>query len=98
MTPPETSLIDRIGAALSEAGAFCGECDFQLGETGCPDCVRVREMYAEALFAVVQPELTRMAAEINHLITGLMPASQATETVTPAEHSLPACGYEDCRC
>jgi hypothetical protein len=51
-------LRDRIAAALSTAGAFCGECGFEPGETGCPDCVRVREVYTDAVLAMMQPELT----------------------------------------
>jgi hypothetical protein len=44
---------EQVLAALSEAGAFCGECGFQPGETGCADCVRVREMYADAVMPIL---------------------------------------------
>jgi hypothetical protein len=47
----------QLSEALSEAGAFCGECGFQPGETGCTDCVRIREMYVDAVLSVVQPLL-----------------------------------------
>lgn len=57
-------LRDRIAAALSVAGAFCGGCGFEPGETGCSDCVRVRGMYTDAELAVVQPELDRLQAEL----------------------------------
>lgn len=48
--PPERA---EILSALSAAGAFCGECGFQPGETGCADCVQVREMYADAVMPIV---------------------------------------------
>jgi hypothetical protein len=60
--PAQPALRQQIAAALSEAGAFCGECGFEPGETGCPDCVRVRELYTEALLDVVQPLLDQQRA------------------------------------
>jgi hypothetical protein len=48
---------EQILAALSEAGAFCGECGFQPGEAGCADCVRVREMYADAVMPILERQL-----------------------------------------
>jgi hypothetical protein len=66
-------LRDEIAQALSEAGAFCGECGFQPGETGCPDCVRVRHLYVEAVVGVVQPRLNvrakirKLEAELDQL-------------------------------
>lgn len=57
----------EILAALSIAGAFCGECGFEPGEIGCSDCVRVREVYTDAVLAVVQPELDRLAAELRRV-------------------------------
>lgn len=50
-------LRDEIAQALSEAGAFCGECGFEPGGTGCADCVRVRHLYVEAVVDVVQPRI-----------------------------------------
>jgi hypothetical protein len=44
---------EQVLAALSTAGAFCGECGFEPGETGCADCVRVRELYADAVMPVI---------------------------------------------
>jgi hypothetical protein len=44
---------EQVLAALSLAGAFCGECGFEPGETGCADCVRVREMYADAVMPIL---------------------------------------------
>lgn len=49
----------EITAALSTAGAFCGCCGFEPGETGCADCVRVRDVYADELM----PILDRLRAE-----------------------------------
>ncbi|MFE1321633.1 hypothetical protein [Kitasatospora phosalacinea] len=57
--PVQPDLRQRIAQALSAAGAFCGECGFEPGETGCPDCVRVRQMYTSAVLAVVEPELAK---------------------------------------
>ncbi|WP_050513177.1 hypothetical protein [Streptomyces sp. JS01] len=37
--------------ALSAAGAFCGECGFEPGDRGCPDCERVWAGYVKALRA-----------------------------------------------
>jgi hypothetical protein len=50
----------EVMSALSTAGAFCGECGFEPGEAGCPDCVRVRGMYADA----VMPIIERLRAEL----------------------------------
>jgi hypothetical protein len=50
----------EVLSALSTAGAYCGECGFQPGETGCPDCVRVRGWYADA----VMPIIERLRAEL----------------------------------
>lgn len=46
-------LAEQIDQALSKAGAFCGECGFQPGEQGCPDCVRVRGWYVEGVLPIV---------------------------------------------
>lgn len=64
-------LRDRIAAALSVAGAFCGGCGFEPGETGCPDCVTVRGMYTDAVLAVVQDELDRLQAELTAALAAL---------------------------
>ncbi|CAH9419589.1 hypothetical protein SGL43_06644 [Streptomyces globisporus] len=37
--------------ALSTAGAFCGECGFEPGDRGCPDCERTWAGYVRALRA-----------------------------------------------
>ena len=37
--------------ALSVAGAFCGECGFEPGDRGCPDCERTWTWYVDALRA-----------------------------------------------
>jgi hypothetical protein len=71
-TPPLTDeqhadIRAEILAALSEAGAFCGDCGFEPGETGCPDCVRVRELYANAL----TPLTDRLRAENEELAAEL---------------------------
>jgi hypothetical protein len=60
-----TTLRDEIKAALSEAGAFCGECGFEPGDTGCPDCQRCHDMYATAVLAVVHPLLDAQRAEVD---------------------------------
>ncbi|WP_035796390.1 hypothetical protein [Kitasatospora mediocidica] len=65
-TPPtdqqlaDTRLREELLAALSTAGAFCGDCGFEPGEIGCSDCVRVREQYADAL----TPITDRLRAEL----------------------------------
>ncbi|MGW5352223.1 hypothetical protein ACWERV_17140 [Streptomyces sp. NPDC004031] len=46
-------LRQRIAAALSAAGAFCGECGFAPGDRGCPDCERCWASYADALLPLV---------------------------------------------
>ena len=63
MTVPAPDLRDRLVTALSEAGAFCGECGFQPGDVGCPDCQRAHESYADAMLGVFQPELDRLSSE-----------------------------------
>lgn len=50
----------EVLSALSTAGAYCGECGFEPGETGCPDCVKVRGWYADA----VMPIIERLRAEL----------------------------------
>jgi hypothetical protein len=47
----DLSLRDEIKAALSVAGSYCGECTFEPGDSGCPDCERVRGQYADAVIA-----------------------------------------------
>lgn len=53
-------LREEILAALSAAGAFCGACGFEPGEIGCADCVRVRELYADA----IAPITDRLTADL----------------------------------
>lgn len=53
----------EILAALSAAGAFCGECGFEPGETGCADCVRVRDLYADAVMPIVDRLSALVATE-----------------------------------
>ena len=62
---PQPDLREQFKAAMSEAGAFCGECGFQPGEVGCPDCQRVHGWYADAALAVVLPLLTAAQAEVD---------------------------------
>ena len=50
----------EVLSALSTAGAYCGGCGFEPGETGCPDCARVRGWYADA----VMPITERLRAEL----------------------------------
>lgn len=60
MTKPEaaadTTLRGRIAAALSAAGAFCGQCGFEPGDRGCPDCERCWSSYADALLPMFADE------------------------------------------
>jgi hypothetical protein len=62
-------LTDRIAEALSIAGVFCGDCGFEPGDTGCPDCVRVRGLYVAALLPLFDAEvhLAREAARANQM-------------------------------
>jgi hypothetical protein len=55
MTNTETTaaLRQSIAQALSRAGSCCGQCGFQPGETGCPDCRRHWEMCADELLPVL---------------------------------------------
>jgi hypothetical protein len=53
-TPVTDRLREQVIAALSEAGACCGECDFTPGGTGCPDCQSVHGQYADAALAVAR--------------------------------------------
>jgi hypothetical protein len=90
VTQQPQPLADRIAAALSEAGAFCGECGFEPGETGCPDCVRVREQYTQALLAVVQSELDQRDTEIRRLRAELEQAREQAADRAPATLVPPA--------
>lgn len=64
----EFELRNQIATALSDAGAFCGECGFEPGDRGkCTDCERCWSGYADALmplFAVARGVTFREAAEV----------------------------------
>lgn len=45
---------EQIKTVLSDAGAFCGECGFQPGDRGCPDCERCWDSYTTALMPILQ--------------------------------------------
>ncbi|MEU3432293.1 hypothetical protein [Streptomyces sp. NPDC006863] len=49
--------------ALSDAGAFCGECGFEPGDRGCPDCERVWAGYVKALRAAGWAPRAEVTAE-----------------------------------
>ncbi|MFF3998615.1 hypothetical protein ACFYX8_35565 [Streptomyces cyaneofuscatus] len=49
--------------ALSTAGAFCGECGFEPGDRGCPDCERCWARYVKALRAAGWAPRTEVLAE-----------------------------------
>ena len=49
----------EVVSVLSAAGAYCGGCDFEPGETGCSDCRVVRGLYTDA----VMPIIERLCAE-----------------------------------
>lgn len=54
---PAPSLRDRIAAALSNAGAFCGNCGFEPGDRGkCADCERCWSSYADAVLPLLADE------------------------------------------
>lgn len=77
MTDRPDMVREGILAALSTAGAFCGESGFQPGETGCADCVRVRSMYADAVMPVIDrlravSEGRRAAAVASHASEGVL--------------------------
>jgi hypothetical protein len=54
---------DLAMQALSDAGAFCGECGFQPGERGCPDCERHYEWCVTALRKAGWAPRTEVLAE-----------------------------------
>lgn len=47
-------LRQQIAAAIHKAGAYCGECNFDDDSKTCPDCLRVRGWYVDAVLPVVQ--------------------------------------------
>ncbi|MFD3955849.1 MULTISPECIES: hypothetical protein [Streptomyces] len=63
--------------ALSTAGAFCGECGFQPGDRGCPDCERCWAGYVKALRAAGWAARAEVADEID--------AAQATKDAAEVE-------------
>lgn len=50
----EAHLVEQMTQALSDAGAFCGECGFEPGDKGCPDCRSHWERCIEKLLPVVR--------------------------------------------
>lgn len=58
LTPArEQEIRQQVVAALSIAGAFCGECGFEPGDVGCSDCRRCHAMYADAVLPILRAEL-----------------------------------------
>ncbi|QQM45105.1 hypothetical protein [Streptomyces liliifuscus] len=51
----DAAIREQIKQALSGAGAFCGECGFEPGDRGCPDCERCYESNADALMPILRP-------------------------------------------
>lgn len=51
-------LRQQIKAALANEGAFCGQCGWQPGESGCADCERCWDRYADALLPIFETEHT----------------------------------------
>lgn len=63
-----TSLAEQIKQALSDAGAFCGECGFEPGDRGCDDCERCYTSYAKALLPIMRAaEIQRLKARVTEL-------------------------------
>jgi hypothetical protein len=60
---PDSTLRGRIAAALSGAGAFCGQCGFEPGDRGCPDCERCWDAYADALLPLLTAERETVGRE-----------------------------------
>lgn len=61
----DQALRERITTTLSAAGAFCGNCGFQPGDRGCPDCERCWADYAAALLPLFAEEVRAGADEID---------------------------------
>ncbi|MFD5899085.1 hypothetical protein [Streptomyces sp. NPDC060366] len=82
--PPEREqeIGGRIIAALSLAGAFCGECGFEPGDRGCPDCERCWARYVKEVLPIFRTELayTRTllaeAVEANSLLEKRLQAAE----------------------
>lgn len=95
---------DRAMHALSNAGAFCGECGFEPGERGCPECERCWSEYVKALREAgwaPRSETLREAARLNEstnrdddataLLDNLADAAERDETgegISPCTASL----------
>jgi hypothetical protein len=90
MTDPAPDLRERLVTALSKAGAFCGECDFEPGDVGCPDCQRAHGWYADAVLGIVQPELAERdqlradLARVDEEIAEFQAAAEDDPTTPPA--------------
>jgi hypothetical protein len=63
----EAEIAEQMKQALSDAGAFCGECGFEPGDRGCDDCEWCYRRYVEGLMpllrATVDAELAAVRAE-----------------------------------
>lgn len=60
----ELELRNQIAYALSNAGAFCGECGFEPGDRGkCTDCERCWTSYANALLPLLAPAQASLELE-----------------------------------
>ena len=67
--PPD--LRAEVMTALSTAGAYCGGCDFEPGESGCPDCMVVRGLYTDAVMTIIErlcaePIIARWSKGVTH--------------------------------
>ncbi|MGW7087615.1 hypothetical protein ACWGH2_29520 [Streptomyces sp. NPDC054871] len=102
----EASVVEQIKQALSDAGAFCGECGFEPGERGCQDCETCWKRYADGLLpilrAAVAAELAKQRDEIaDDIHRAELPVFAETEnpvlvakTVRAIDVRLADCGPE----
>lgn len=55
LTPQrEAEIAEQLKQALSNAGAFCGECGFEPGDRGCEDCEWCYRRFAEGLLPILR--------------------------------------------
>lgn len=65
LTPErEQALRQQINEALRKAGAYCGNCNFEDDSETCPDCIKVRGWYADAVLPIVREAIEPATKEL----------------------------------
>ncbi|WP_405769170.1 hypothetical protein OG539_32545 [Actinacidiphila glaucinigra] len=82
---------DIAAQALSDAGAFCGQCGFEPGDRGCPDCERVWANYVAVLRATDwAPRAEVVAARDAEIVAWLVKKAREVRATPKSKQESPA--------